>query len=142
MRRLLTHCESFSNHVITGTDLFSRLQVTESGIYTESDLKPFQTRLAELKQIITDHQQPEDEEDAAREAALTKLLMTKWEVCGERDIAARLSSQPLTCVLYVPPRSTSHKTRRVTVPVVTRTRSPSSTPHHTSSPASIYRRPS
>lgn len=57
--------------------------VTESGIYTEADLRPYQSRLAELKQIITAHNQPEDEDDAAREAALTKLLMTKWEVCGE-----------------------------------------------------------
>lgn len=70
------------------TDLCYVSVVTESGIYTEADLRPYQSRLAELKQIITNHSQPEDQEDAARETALTELLMTKWEVCGKWRTAA------------------------------------------------------
>ena len=64
--------------------------MNESGIYTFADLKPFQTRLLELKAIITsgqgfdasdDEQAPGEAED--REEGLTKLLLAKWDDCGQ-----------------------------------------------------------
>lgn len=55
--------------------------VNESGIYTEADLRPFQTRLAELKQIITEGSHPSDEEDDTQEEGLTRLLLAKWDIC-------------------------------------------------------------
>jgi hypothetical protein len=65
----------------------------ESGVYTETDLKPFQSRLDELKTIII---RDEDKEIAAKKEAevegvpdeelhpegLTKLLLRKWEECS------------------------------------------------------------
>ncbi|TNY24322.1 hypothetical protein DMC30DRAFT_346055 [Rhodotorula diobovata] len=67
MKRLLTH-------------------LNESGIYTEADLKPYQSRLAELKLIIEEGApSPDDGRDAtdrARDSAMTKLLLAKWDVCG------------------------------------------------------------
>jgi hypothetical protein len=65
----------------------------ESGVYTETDLKPFQSRLDELKMIII---RDEDKEIAAKKEAevdgvpdeelhpegLTKLLLRKWEECS------------------------------------------------------------
>lgn len=68
MKRLLTH-------------------LNESGIYTIADLKPFQTRLIELKSIITSGHSfagtlgaPGEVEE--REEGLTKLLLAKWDDCG------------------------------------------------------------
>lgn len=67
MKRLLTH-------------------LNESGIYTAADLKPFQTRLLELKSIITSGHSfagtlgaPGEVEE--REEGLTKLLLAKWDDC-------------------------------------------------------------
>jgi hypothetical protein len=61
--------------------------VTESGIYTEADLKPFQSRLLELKQIIIEgHSEDGTREDEAREEGLTKLLLAKWDACGTSRI--------------------------------------------------------
>lgn len=65
--------------------------VTESGIYTEPDLRPFQSRLAELKVIIEDGRpkpglgptQPQSNDDDNREEAMTKLLLIKWDACGK-----------------------------------------------------------
>ena len=62
--------------------------MNESGIYTFADLKPFQSRLVELKAIITNgqgfdaqdnDQAPGEAED--REEGLAKLLLTKWDDC-------------------------------------------------------------
>lgn len=79
MKRLLTH-------------------LNESGIYTELDLKPFQGRLLELKEIITaghsfesnvtNKSSPADtngneEAKEDREEGLTKLLLAKWDDCGK-----------------------------------------------------------
>ena len=59
--------------------------VNESGIYTEADLKPYQSRLAELKLIINEGAPSEDdgrdETDRARDTAMTKLLLSKWDAC-------------------------------------------------------------
>jgi len=59
--------------------------VNESGIYTEADLKPYQSRLAELKLIINEGAPSEDdgrdETDRARDTAMTKLLLAKWDAC-------------------------------------------------------------
>ncbi|GAA98388.1 uncharacterized protein L969DRAFT_93017 [Mixia osmundae IAM 14324] len=46
--------------------------MNESGIYTENDLAPFQTRLTELREIIVSSDNP---------AALTKLLLKKHNDC-------------------------------------------------------------
>lgn len=65
--------------------------LNESGIYTESDLKPFHTRLQELKTVIesgqsssqTDDQEPPLTPTSAdqHDAPLNKLLLTKWSDC-------------------------------------------------------------
>ncbi|GAA5912547.1 hypothetical protein JCM8208_001988 [Rhodotorula glutinis] len=66
MKRLLTH-------------------LNESGIYTEADLKPYQSRLAELKLIINEGAPSDDDgrdaTDRARDTAMTKLLLSKWDAC-------------------------------------------------------------
>jgi hypothetical protein len=69
MKRLLTH-------------------LNESGIYTIADLKPFQTRLVELKNIITSGHSfagtlGASGEVEEREEGLTKLLLAKWDDCGK-----------------------------------------------------------
>lgn len=77
MKRLLTH-------------------LNESGIYTELDLKPFQGRLFELKEIITNghsfagsitpiegSSKDKDAVKEDREEGLTKLLLAKWDDCGK-----------------------------------------------------------
>jgi len=64
--------------------------VTESGIYTEPDLIPFRSRLAELKVIIEDGRpkpgigptQPHTNVDDIREEGMTKLLLRKWNDCN------------------------------------------------------------
>ncbi|GAA5864873.1 hypothetical protein JCM8547_009257 [Rhodosporidiobolus lusitaniae] len=78
MKRLLTH-------------------LNESGIYTEADLKPYQSRLAELKELINDNEDSNnaDEErknsqDAARDKAMNKLLLAKWDACDR--LVTKLSS--------------------------------------------------
>ncbi|GAA5948830.1 hypothetical protein JCM3765_003917 [Sporobolomyces pararoseus] len=85
MKRLLTH-------------------LNESGIYTESDLKPYQTRLTELKEIIkegdpTNSSRDSEErrgteqevlEELQRDQAMTKLMFEKWETCDK--LVKRLST--------------------------------------------------
>lgn len=71
--------------------------MNESGIYTESDLKPYQARLRELKMIIKEGD-PENlsrdseerrgtteevEEELERDKAMTKLMYEKWDACGK-----------------------------------------------------------
>ncbi|KAI5477961.1 hypothetical protein MNV49_005753 [Pseudohyphozyma bogoriensis] len=69
MKRLLTH-------------------LVESGIYTETDLRPFQSRLAELRTIITSTpplnatSSADDAELDAEEVELRKFLLSKWESCA------------------------------------------------------------
>ncbi|GAA6015674.1 hypothetical protein JCM11491_007191 [Sporobolomyces phaffii] len=76
MKRLLTH-------------------LNESGIYTEADLKPYQSRLGELRDIISDGDptnQANDSEarrgtsaevqaELERDKAMTKLMYEKWDAC-------------------------------------------------------------
>lgn len=67
----------------------------ESGIYTATDLKPYQSRLAELKQIIVDSHSQDDEEatdEVTAEEGLTKLLLAKWNACGTSFRCAHSSS--------------------------------------------------
>ena len=79
--------------------------MNESGIYTSADLKPYQSRLSELKSIIKegDPQNKMDkeerrgtveecDEELEREIAMTKLMYDKWDACGKRF----LSLPPLT----------------------------------------------
>lgn len=84
----------------------------ESGVYTESDLKPFQERLTELKTIII---RDEDKEIAAKKEAevegipdeelhpegLTKLLLRKWEACN-RMVKSLLSSLSVLSIELAP----------------------------------------
>lgn len=57
--------------------------MNESGIYTETDLKPFQSRLEELKTIITSSPHDQDDElEPDKQACLTQLLLTKWDQCS------------------------------------------------------------
>ncbi|POY73268.1 hypothetical protein BMF94_3602 [Rhodotorula taiwanensis] len=78
MKRLLTH-------------------LNESGIYTEADLKPYQSRLAELKQIIEEERnRASSNPDAAereRDLAMTALLLAKWDACDRlvKKLASSLS---------------------------------------------------
>ncbi|GAA5991086.1 hypothetical protein JCM10908_006533 [Rhodotorula pacifica] len=78
MKRLLTH-------------------LNESGIYTEADLKPYQSRLSELKQIIEDERaRASSTTDAAerdRDLAMTALLLAKWDACDRlvKKLASSLS---------------------------------------------------
>ncbi|GAA5860935.1 hypothetical protein JCM3774_003193 [Rhodotorula dairenensis] len=78
MKRLLTH-------------------LNESGIYTEADLKPYQSRLAELKQIIEDERARAssltDTVERDRDLAMTSLLLAKWDACDRlvKKLAASLS---------------------------------------------------
>lgn len=84
MKRLLTHREFPTPSALLTAP------VNESGIYTPTDLKPYETRLVELKAIITsehsfsgglpDGGTPAEIED--REEGLTKLLLAKWDDCG------------------------------------------------------------
>ncbi|GAA5997248.1 hypothetical protein JCM5350_001344 [Sporobolomyces pararoseus] len=88
MKRLLTH-------------------LNESGIYTESDLKPYQTRLTELKEIIKEGDpsnllNPDQDEERRRgteeevlqelqrDQAMTKLMYEKWDNCDK--LVKKLSS--------------------------------------------------
>ncbi|GAA5982495.1 hypothetical protein JCM11641_006134 [Rhodosporidiobolus odoratus] len=79
MKRLLTH-------------------LSESGIFTSADLKPYQSRLAELKEIILTESAaahsgggpPKDEQEKERDEAMTKLLLAKWELCDR--LVKKLSS--------------------------------------------------
>ncbi|GAA6011829.1 hypothetical protein JCM10207_004258 [Rhodosporidiobolus poonsookiae] len=75
MKRLLTH-------------------LNESGIYTEADLKPYQARLAELKEIIEEGAHKADEaadaQEKQRDEAMTKLLLAKWDICDR--LVSKLSS--------------------------------------------------
>jgi len=84
----------------------------ESGVYTETDLKPFQSRLDELKMIII---RDEDKEIAAKKEAevdgvpdeelhpegLTKLLLRKWEECNKM-LKSLLASLSVLSVELVP----------------------------------------
>ncbi|POV95354.1 hypothetical protein PSHT_15707 [Puccinia striiformis] len=84
----------------------------ESGVYTETDLKPFQSRLEELKTIII---RDEDKEIAAKKEAevdgvpdeelhpegLTKLLLRKWDECNKM-LKSLLSSLSTLSVELVP----------------------------------------
>ncbi|GAA6025029.1 hypothetical protein JCM8202_002060 [Rhodotorula sphaerocarpa] len=78
MKRLLTH-------------------LNESGIYTEADLKPYQSRLTELKQIIEEERtRSTSNPDAAerdRDLAMTDLLLAKWDACDRlvKKLASSLS---------------------------------------------------
>ncbi|BGP41238.1 hypothetical protein JCM10450v2_005278 [Rhodotorula kratochvilovae] len=78
MKRLLTH-------------------LNESGIYTEADLKPYQARLAELKHIIEEGapsaNDGRDATERARDTAMTRLLLSKWDACDRlvSKLAASLS---------------------------------------------------
>ncbi|MBW0506948.1 hypothetical protein O181_046663 [Austropuccinia psidii MF-1] len=82
----------------------------ESGVYTQSDLMPFQTRLEELRSIIL---KDKHKEIAAKKEAevdgvpdeelhpegLTKLLLRKWDECN-RMLKSLLSSlSVLSCEL-------------------------------------------
>ncbi|GAA5973512.1 hypothetical protein JCM21900_006155, partial [Sporobolomyces salmonicolor] len=77
MKRLLTH-------------------LNESGIYTEADLKPYQSRLAELKEIINEGhatesgEGPKDAEELQRDEAMTKLMLAKWDACDR--LVSKLTS--------------------------------------------------
>lgn len=61
-------------------DLLQQLldHLSESGIYTESDLQPFAQRLAELRAIIS-----RDSDGGKHPPQLTKLMMRKLEGCGK-----------------------------------------------------------
>lgn len=59
MRQLLTH-------------------MNESGVYTETDLQPYSTRLQELREVIT-----QETENDQLPAAMEKLLTKKLEDTGE-----------------------------------------------------------
>ena len=61
--------------------------MNESGIYTSADLKPFQSRLQELKGIITSSTGDRDDElEADKQEGLIKLLLTKWDQCGVSSV--------------------------------------------------------
>ncbi|GAA5926832.1 Cub1p [Sporobolomyces koalae] len=92
MKRLLTH-------------------LNESGIYTEADLKPFQSRLAELKEIIregdpTASASPssetlsEQDEELEREKAMTRLILDRWEACDKLVKKLCVSLTQLSPELY------------------------------------------
>ncbi|GAA6028783.1 hypothetical protein JCM8097_007393 [Rhodosporidiobolus ruineniae] len=83
MKRLLTH-------------------LNESGIYTEADLKPYQSRLAELKEIITTERQQAAQtgEEAERDEAMTKLLLAKWNLCDRLVTKLSSSLSQLSVELY------------------------------------------
>ncbi|KAM0746953.1 hypothetical protein T439DRAFT_329228 [Meredithblackwellia eburnea MCA 4105] len=67
------------------------MHLKESGIYTEGDLKPFQHRLAELKEIIDNSSYGHDEDvEDDKQAGMTKLMLTKWGQCDR--LLAKLSS--------------------------------------------------
>jgi len=51
--------------------------MNESAVYNEGDLKPFERRLAELRQIIQ-----QDGEQSKNAKALTKLLERQLNECG------------------------------------------------------------
>ncbi|SCZ87484.1 BZ3500_MvSof-1268-A1-R1_Chr2-2g04950 [Microbotryum saponariae] len=68
--------------------------LTESGVFTEADLKPFQKRLLELKEIIvTGCDSDASPEEGKREEGLTRLLMNKWNDCDRmlQSLVASLS---------------------------------------------------
>lgn len=71
--------------------------MNESGIYTEADLKPYQSRLAELKQIIEDERarasSMTDAVERERDLAMTSLLLAKWDACDRlvKKLASSLS---------------------------------------------------
>ncbi|WFD03958.1 hypothetical protein MOBT1_002655 [Malassezia obtusa] len=50
----------------------------ESGVYTEADLKPFASRIQELREIVK-----RDEQENKHPPQLTKLMMRKLEVCQQ-----------------------------------------------------------
>ncbi|GAA5916614.1 hypothetical protein JCM6882_009180 [Rhodosporidiobolus microsporus] len=95
MKRLLTH-------------------LNESGIYTSSDLKPYQARLAELKEIITSGEDSADadggnasgatgdeaQKERERDEAMTRLLLAKWDVCDRLVTHLSLSLTRLSPALY------------------------------------------
>ncbi|GAA5895767.1 Cub1p [Sporobolomyces salmoneus] len=95
MKRLLTH-------------------LNESGIYTEADLKPYQTRLSELKSIIRegdpsnlDRDQEERrgttqevEEELERDKAMTRLMFEKWDACDKLVKKLSTSLTQLSPELY------------------------------------------
>lgn len=93
MKRLLTHRKQ-QPHTQNLAPALTQLQpypVTESGIYTEPDLLPFQARLAELKVIIEDGRpkpgigptQPQSNVADVREEVMATLLLRKWNDCGK-----------------------------------------------------------
>ncbi|GAA5835980.1 hypothetical protein JCM5353_002206 [Sporobolomyces roseus] len=94
MKRLLTH-------------------LNESGIYTSADLKPYQSRLSELKSIIKegDPQNKMDkeerrgtveecDEELEREIAMTKLMYDKWDACDKMVRKLSTSLSQLSPELY------------------------------------------
>lgn len=52
--------------------------MNESNVYNEGDLKPFQKRLAELRDIVS-----RDSEAGKHPKALTKLLERQLNECGQ-----------------------------------------------------------
>lgn len=57
----------------------------ESGVYTEADLKPFSSRIQELREIVKS-----DERENKHPPQLTKLMMRKLEVC--QQLVSKLES--------------------------------------------------
>ena len=94
--------------------------MNESGIYTEADLKPFQERLGELKAIIKSGHgfagtmEGAQEEVEEREEGLTKLLLAKWDDCGESRFLTRDDSTTDDEI----PRTPAEQTRRSNRPTV------------------------
>lgn len=93
-----------SDRILLACKLTSVPAVNESGIYTEADLKPYQSRLAELKEIINEGRTPlqgsGDPTEMEHDAAMNKLLLHKWDVCDRlvTKLASSLSS--LSVELY------------------------------------------
>lgn len=91
--------------------------MNESGIYTEADLKPFQERLGELKAIIKSGHgfagtmEGAQEEVEEREEGLTKLLLAKWDDCGEFGFLTQDDSISDKEISRTPPKQTrcSHR---------------------------------
>ncbi|GAA5829921.1 hypothetical protein JCM3766R1_006702 [Sporobolomyces carnicolor] len=95
MKRLLTH-------------------LNESGIYTEADLKPYQSRLKELKEIIKDGDpnnldrdqeerrgtDQEVEDELERDKAMTRLMFQKWDACDKLVKKLSTSLTQLSPELY------------------------------------------
>lgn len=67
--------------------------MNESAVYNEADLKPFQRRLAELRQMV--HQ---DSENPKSSKALTKLLERQLNECGMSLKGNRSNHPPLLII--------------------------------------------